>query len=66
MISGPAKGGHRAISARPTQREQRTMPTTFHHNGDVQSSSVTEFWVALLPGCATTTDTVWIKKGRFL
>ena len=32
MISGPAKGGQRAISARPTQREQRTTSTTFLHN----------------------------------
>ena len=34
MISGPARGGQRAISARPTQREQRTTSTTFQHNWD--------------------------------
>ena len=32
MIIGPAKGGQRAISARPTQREQGTTSTTFLHN----------------------------------
>ena len=32
MISGQAKRGQRASSARPTQRQWRTTPTTFQHN----------------------------------
>ena len=56
MISGPARGGQRALSAKPTQREPRTATTTFQHNWERAKQQCHEILAAPLPRCDTTTD----------